>query len=45
MADYLHGAYGVISTAGTKVAAKSPNAIVYIGTAPVPDRLRAARTM
>lgn len=35
MADYLHGAYGVISTAGTKVAAKSPNAIVYIGTAPV----------
>lgn len=35
MADYLHGAYGTVSTAGTKVAAKSQNAIVYIGTAPV----------
>ncbi len=35
MADYLHGAYGKIQAIGTKVAAKSLNAIVYIGTAPV----------
>lgn len=44
MADYLHGAYGVISTAGTKVAAKSPNAIVYTAQRRC-RRLRAARTM
>ena len=35
MADYLHGAYGQIQAVGTKVAAKSQNAIVYVGTAPV----------
>ncbi|NLV58687.1 MAG: hypothetical protein GXY67_07935 [Clostridiales bacterium] len=35
MAEYLHGAYGRIQTAGTKVAQQSRNAIVYIGTAPV----------
>lgn len=35
MADYLHGAYGQIQAIGTKVAAKSQNAIVYVGTAPV----------
>ena len=35
MADYKHGAYGLIDTAGTKVAARSQNAIVYVGTAPV----------
>lgn len=35
MADYLHGAYGQIQSIGTKVAVKSLNAIVYVGTAPV----------
>lgn len=35
MADYIHGAYGEIQTAGTLVAAKSRSAIVYVGTAPV----------
>lgn len=35
MADYLHGAYGRVQTAGTKAAAQSMNAIVYVGTAPV----------
>lgn len=35
MADYLHGAYGRIQAIGTKVAVKSRNAIVYVGTAPV----------
>lgn len=35
MADYLHGAYGTIQAVGTKVAIKSQNAIVYVGTAPV----------
>lgn len=35
MADYLHGAYGAIQTAGEKVTAKSRNAVVYVGTAPV----------
>ena len=35
MADYLHGAYGEIQAVGTKVAIKSRNAIVYVGTAPV----------
>jgi len=35
MADYLHGAYGQIQAVGTKVAIKSQNAIVYVGTAPV----------
>ncbi len=34
-ANYLHGAYGLIQAIGTKVAANSLNAIVYIGTAPV----------
>lgn len=35
MADYLHGAYGQIQAAGSKTAAQSQNAIVYVGTAPV----------
>lgn len=36
MADtYLHGAYGQHQATGSRVAAKSQNAIVYIGTAPV----------
>lgn len=35
MSTYLHGAYGSIGAAGTKEAAQSMNAIVYIGTAPV----------
>ena len=35
MAQYLHGAYGSIQTAGSRVSAKSTSAIVYIGTAPV----------
>ena len=35
MADYLHGAYGQINTAGNKVSDKSDSAFVYIGTAPV----------
>lgn len=35
MAEYLHGAYGQIQAVGTKVATKSQNAIVYVGTAPV----------
>lgn len=35
MSEYLHGAYGLIQTAGTKVANKAKNAFVYIGTAPV----------
>ena len=35
MADYLHGAYGMVQAVGTKVAAKSQSAMVYIGTAPV----------
>jgi phage tail sheath protein FI len=35
MAEYLHGAYGRIQAIGTKVAIKSRNAIVYVGTAPV----------
>lgn len=35
MADYLHGAYGQIQAVGTRVAAKSQSAIVYVGTAPV----------
>ena len=35
MADYLHGAYGRINTAGNRAASKSNSAFVYIGTAPV----------
>mgnify|MGYP004482452631 FL=1 len=35
MSNYLHGAYGQIQAAGTKVAAKARNAFVYVGTAPV----------
>lgn len=36
MADsYLHGAYGQQQAVGSRVATKSQNAIVYIGTAPV----------
>lgn len=35
MADYLHGAYGQIQAAGSRVSTASQNAIVYIGTAPV----------
>ena len=35
MAEYLHGAYGVVQAAGAGVAARSASAIVYVGTAPV----------
>jgi len=35
MAEYKHGAYGVVSGTGTKVSGKSKAALVYIGTAPV----------
>lgn len=35
MSDYLHGAYGVVSAVGNRVAADSQGVIVYIGTAPV----------
>lgn len=36
MAEYLHGAYGQINTAGARVPDEAPaGAIVYIGTAPV----------
>ena len=32
---YLHGAYGLTQVAGSRVAAKSQNAMVLVGTAPV----------
>lgn len=35
MTDYMHGALADIATAGTKAAAKSRSAIIYVGTAPV----------
>ena len=35
MSDYLHGAYGVVQSAGNRVADGGKGAIVYIGTAPV----------
>lgn len=35
MADYLHGAYATVQAVGSKAAAQSRNAIVYVGTAPV----------
>lgn len=35
MADYKHGAYGVIQAVGSRVADESQDAIVYVGTAPV----------
>lgn len=35
MAEYKHGAYGLIQTEGSRVADDSQSAIVYIGTAPV----------
>jgi len=35
MSEYLHGAYGGVQAAGTKVSQKSKSAIVYVGTAPV----------
>ncbi len=35
MADYKHGAYGLIQTAGSRVADDSQSVIVYVGTAPV----------
>ena len=35
MSDYLHGAYGVVSAVGNRVAAGSQGVIVYVGTAPV----------
>lgn len=35
MADYLHGAYGQIQSAGSRVSTVSKNVFVYIGTAPV----------
>lgn len=35
MADYKHGAYGMIQNVGSRVANDSQSAIVYVGTAPV----------
>lgn len=35
MADYKHGAYGVIQAVGSRVSDESQGAIVYVGTAPV----------
>jgi len=35
MADYKHGAYGVIQAVRSRVADESQGAIVYVGTAPV----------
>lgn len=35
MPDYKHGAYGLIQTAGSRVADDSQSVIVYVGTAPV----------
>lgn len=35
MDDYLHGTYGEIEAVLSRVSARSKNAIVYIGTAPV----------
>ena len=35
MADYKHGAYGVIQAVGSRVADESQGTIVYVGTAPV----------
>lgn len=35
MAEYKHGAYGVIQAVGSRVADASQGAIVYVGTAPV----------
>lgn len=35
MSEYLHGAYGKIQAVGARVADKSLQAIVYVGTAPV----------
>ena len=35
MADYKHGAYGIIQAVGSRVADESQGAIVYVGTAPV----------
>ena len=35
MADFLHGAYGVVNAAGSRLAAVARGAFVYVGTAPV----------
>ena len=35
MADYKHGAYGVINAVGARAANESSGVIVYVGTAPV----------
>lgn len=35
MADYKHGAYGVINAVGARAASESSGTIVYVGTAPV----------
>ena len=35
MADYIHGAYGIINAVGDRVAQESRGAFVYVGTAPV----------
>lgn len=35
MSEYLHGAYGVVSAVGNRVAAGSKGVFVYVGTAPV----------
>lgn len=35
MADYKHGAYGIINAVGARAANESSGVIVYVGTAPV----------
>lgn len=35
MSEYLHGAYGQIQPIAARVAEKSQNAMIYVGTAPV----------
>ena len=35
MADYLHGAYGLVNAVGVRQPEQSQSAIVYVGTAPV----------
>ena len=42
MSDYLHGAYGVVSAAGNRVAEGSKGVIVYVGTAPVQELVLAS---
>jgi len=42
MSEYLHGAYGKIQAVGARIADKSLQAIVYVGTAPVHNLALAA---